>query len=316
MTTNPKPILKMIITANDQIFSKIFSGSASETEIAKLQEYIETADRLDAPAVAAWVLLTVGVYYDLHGKQGLAIAQYEESYNRASSVDDFKHMAAARSNMGVLYRYRGEYTTALAYYEDAGQIIEYAANFPESDATSLTNDAVRTQVYASLGQTYLALGRIEDAEQSFHEVINGFKEASRGSIDAIIQARQGLAEVYLQQGNTEDAWSSINLAKREAESLKDNFFLSIIYLTMAHIARRDMSHETSPEVYYQNGRAALTLLGQSALVGQLLLEEARYQRRLGNVQSANRFANEAQTMFAMLQFDEFVSLASRLNPIT
>lgn len=316
MSTNPNPILKMISTANDQIFAKIFAGTVTTAEINKLYEYVTTADKLNAPDVAAWIQLTIGIYHDLHGKQGLAISQYEEAFHRAASVNDHKHMAAARSSMGELYRYRGEYQTALAYYEEAIAIIQSAQGEPESSHTSLSNDAVFANVFACLGQTYLALKRLTEAEKAFETVIDGFKESSRSSIDAIILVRQGLAEVYLHQRKVKEAWSSVQLAEREAAALKDHFFLSIIYLTMAHIAQLDRAHHTSPEVYYQKSRIARSKLGQSALVGQLLMEEARYQRRFGNFDGAERFANEANTMFSMLSFDELVNIATSFSAKT
>jgi tetratricopeptide (TPR) repeat protein len=106
--------------------------------------------------------------------------QLRQSVRLYGEARDFPGQASANNNLGKCYHLQGVYDAALYHYQVALKGDERAGDFVDS-----------VIVHHNIGEALLALGRIDEAEEHFREVIAAMKK------DPDLTDVAGLAEVNL-----------------------------------------------------------------------------------------------------------------------
>jgi hypothetical protein len=159
---------------------------------------------------------------------------------------------------------------------------------------------------------WLAMGEYEQAEAHFSVVIILIAERTWEQIDALMQARLGMAEVNLERGNLAQAWENIEEAYRLASGKRNTLSLVEINLTRAHIAAADPNTPESAAAYHALSRRELAGHHSPIVLARSLMQEARYQQRHGNLDAAYQLAQEAYEIFAQQGALEEMQLAETL----
>lgn len=313
MTRSPDSTLNMIVRMNDQIFARLHEGKLNfPKDVDTLLSYVDMAKDLEEPIVAGWVMLTVGVAHTYIGKLEQSIADYDVAYRLFSQQRDYVHMAAAVNNMGETHRIKGNFEKALDLYRDGLKLSEKAPVDYTHPVSTLTSNALVQILVSNMGLVHLGLHNFEDAEATFERALDIFEGQTRANLDSMCEIRRGLAEVYLSRGNFADAYSSIQLARTNAESIQNNVVLGDIFLTMAHILEADPNPPESAEEYYRRSRELLQAGNLPVMFARTVMAEARYQQAKGNSVDAQRLAAEAHQLFVEIGLEEDARLATAM----
>ena len=143
--------------------------------------------------------------------------------DEASAVGDSRAVTRARLGLGVLAARRGEHLDAIAQLEPA---------IVEPWVTPLANP----DTYLTLGHSYGAVGRGEDAVALFRSCIDdiGSRRPLNGS--AVTRFATYLSYVLVDLGSLDEAREAIELALRNADSSEDPYTAVRLHWSSARLA--------------------------------------------------------------------------------
>lgn len=313
-----KPIVTMINRVLETMYAKMVSGRFRfSDDIGTLQRQAEIADSINQPILRAWVLTSIGGAYTFAGKFEQAEQWFCEALHICQSHHDAKHTASSLNNLGELQRMSGKFDEALDFYQQALSLCDNADTTTDSTSTDITLVGMRSTLYQNMGNVYMALHHLEEAERMLNTAYALFVEATRtdqslAQVSAGIEINRTRAEVALHKGDLPRAWSLIALAEEAAQRQDHYIYLADIALTKAHLAGCDPDYQVPSIFYYQAAREFIRRLGHDTYLARFLLAEAQYQSQTGVVELAHLYASEAYALCHALNMREEALFAQAL----
>jgi|GEM_PF-6448155 len=304
MSQNPpsNPVVGMINRIRQEMFERIYRGQINyAVDIKTIKKHIEIAIELNEPLLASRLYQLGGFMSLVAGELSEFDDWYQQAFNIAQEHQFIRLMAITKMNHGEAYRLLGRYDRALALYQAS---YDY---FLEDDQ----KDNTLPLLESNIGLAQLGNQNYDAAEGQFLKALAQIGQKTYDHVDALMEAKRGLAEVELNRGDFETAWKNIEEATRLAIGINDKMTLAEINLTRAHIAEQDPDHDDAP-LYYTASRALLKTQESPVVLARALLDEARYQHRHQAYADAKKTASEAHTIFTNLNMLEDAALAAEL----
>lgn len=298
------PMVAMLHRIHNQIFARMYEGNISfPKDVEMLRNHADTALKIGEPALAARFLTTIGSIFSNLGFLDNALTAYQEALTSYEAIQSPNHIAGVLNNIALIHRYRAQYDAGLAIIQRAVEMMEEA------------NIIIPpfSMILATQGILLTLLSRYEDAENVFnraHALYGEYDRADlnekqkRAGIDAHLDTLHGLAKVYLYFKRYDEAWYSITLAEESALSTRNNIELTAIHLTQASLAVQDSSHEYTYQHYIDRCNTVIDEIKLPIIGARILLEAARYQLDIDNIDLARRYATAAQSYFDQADVEE------------
>jgi CHAT domain-containing protein/tetratricopeptide (TPR) repeat protein len=232
----------------------------------------------------ARVLNNLGNVYRFLGQFDTALHYFTRSLQTLEDLGDRRRAAVVTDNIGLIYFWRGEFATALTYSRRALQMQQDAAN-RAGEAKSLD----------SLGNIYRALGAYREALQSFRQALE-----IRSLLDdraGVMETSHNIGLVHFSQGDYQlaiDAYKrALDLNRRWA--LHDESFVAEALRNIGAAAWRLGQFERA-EADFRESLAIAERKHSLALEGDLLHDLGQAELRRGRVPQAARFFDRALTL--------------------
>lgn len=298
------PMVAMLYQIHNQIFARMYEGNINfPKDIDMLRNHADTALKIGEPILAARFLITIGAVFSNLGFLDDALTAYDEALSRFEEINSPHHIAGVLNNTSLIYRYRAQYDEGLAITHRAVSVMEQAGiNIPPF-----------SMVLATQGAFLILLSRYEDAEvilNRAYDLYGQYDKAElndkqkRAGVDAHLDALHGLAKIHLYFKRFDEAWYSIKIAEEIAHSTRNNIELTAIYLTQANIAIQDSNHEYEYQYYLDRCNTVIDEIKLPIIGARILLEAARYQLDIDNIDLARRYATAAQNYFDQADVEE------------
>lgn len=302
MIDSNNPTVNAIDQIRLQIYGRVFKGEVHFiNDLNLLKKQIIVAKDLGEIILQGRLYECMALVYFFRGDTEQSQWAYDQAFACFESQNARGWMANCRSNMGELYRMLCKYDQALPYYQEAMQL-----------AAPIIDVAKKSIIASNMGLNWLGMGRYTEAEACFESVLGQTAADPWAHVLALMEARRGLAEVYLSKGDFHNAWRNAQEAIRLAKSDNDNLTLAEIYLVCAHIATRDSNAPARADTYYRQSRELLTKDTAPAILARAWIAEAHYQARMGNHDASKTFAQEAYRLFINLDLRQESDLAIAL----
>lgn len=301
MSTSNNPVISMIQRIRQDIFDRMYQGRLNySADINTIRNHAQIAQEL-GDCILAGRLFELGGFVELTaGHLDRFEAWYERAYQIFAEEKDPFRMGVVRMNHGESYRLLGQFEDAIRFYQEARHYFEEAQK-----------DDVAALLDSNMGLALLGVQDYAGADAYFRAAIDRIGDQTYDHVDALMEARRGMAEVELQHGDFAAAWRHIEEALELARGIDDNLTLAEIHLTRAHIAEADPSYPDA-STFFAESRTILSA-GQSPVAfARALLEEARYQYRHGNQADAEQLALEAEQKFLSMDMQADAARAKAL----
>ncbi len=231
------------------------------------------------------------------GHINTAIRHYEQARRMYELAYNPRRVAAIDLNIGEGYRYKGDFARARKQYNMAYQ--------GGKETGSLL---VETAALANEGQMLIALGEYDEARQALEAA---FELAQTwgddlNQLDALLcEVYQGLATIYLQAGETAQAWEqakfALEAAKRSKRLMDAGFANRAIANVLTAIGKSpESAFMADPDVYYNLAIEAFRGVNAEAEIGRTLHAQGWSIARRGRKLSAARKFQQALSIFTEL----------------
>lgn len=286
----------MIERIREEIFERAHRGEGDPNQqIVSLRKHATIAHELANYFLEGRIHTTIAVILQFSGQIAKAIEQYEYAYSIFEAHDLKTGMAIICNNQGELLRTLGRYDEASTYYQKGLNLIV------QPDDKSLQD--IRIFLTSNLGSVSLDKGDHSSARRYYKQCLDIIGDERNAYPRVMSYVWRGFAEIELAYQNYERGWSYIKLAHDLAQAMRDKLSLIRVYLTQAHLAEADPTHQTPASHYYAQR--------DTVLAGNILpiwyvraqLEEARYQAAQGNQAEAESLRQSARTRLEILGVD-------------
>lgn len=291
MTQKPlNPVTEMIRHISQQILERLLRGEVVyRRDMRTLTHHLKLSKELDDPLLPAQLQDVIAFVDSEVGNINRAIDYWNNAYQIYKDIDHTVGMAWVRNNLGEFYYRLGDSEKAQAAYEDARALAE-----------TIEDTEIIMRVEGNLGLLWLHKKDYINARICFSLVVAVTEFESWQHIYTLVNARRGLAEVYLANEDYKKAWQEANLAEGLASGRQLNLMLAQVYQTKAHIAQYDDDAPEPAEYYYRESQLLLREHGNFLLLARNLMSEAHYQRQRKAYGKAIESALEARDLFVKL----------------
>lgn len=148
----------------------------------------------------------LGILYKDKGMYVTALEHYLLAYETARNLKDMPRTSVCLNNVGSVYQLQGNYERAKSYFKESLNI-EDSLNVPEQKSIRYYNLA---EIYKEQDSTDLALSNYNNSLQIEESLQNG---------DGIAYALIGIAEIYLKLGRITDAEITIEKVTAQLSNL-------------------------------------------------------------------------------------------------
>jgi len=289
-------VLALLNRIRSEIYEKTLQGTIQyERDYKILLKHLDIARDLNQPIIVGRTFNMLGIVEQYMGHSESAVVYYNQAYETFAQINNIPLMSLIKNNLGELYRLARDYPQALRFYEEAKNLL-----------VGTEEDTIRSRalIDSNLGLTFLAMQNIPAAKRQLLSFLELVKDETWLHMDALLEARCGLAEVFLAEQNYAEAWANANLALHLASGRGHTVVLADIHFTRAHIAQADTSSTLLPQMIYNEAREALNMQTSQVSTARALYQEALYQQQRGNQERARQFAQEAHAIFAELGMEE------------
>lgn len=298
-------VVALLNRIRSEIYEKVLQGKIQyERDHKTLLKHVPIAEELGDPVIVGRTYNMLGIVEQYMGHVEQAIAYYQQAFDIFATLKDTAFMSRMKNNMGEVYRLNRDYLRAMQFYQEARALLT------GSDEETLRSHAL---IESNMGLAALAQRHIPAAKQHFLTFLELIKEETWLHIDALLEARCGLAEVYLAEGNLTEAWTNANEALHLATGRGHHLMLAEIQFTRAHIAAADPHTLIDADLLYTLGENALEHHSSSINIANTLLYEAIYQQRSGQTARSQRYAQRARTLFEEAQMPERAMVAAEMG---
>jgi len=199
---------------------------------------------------------------------------------RSADIGDKRGQAEYLADLGSVYFWSNDYQKALNYYQNAERMAT-DINTPRVETTlglamsykfqqqyekaveyflkslPLIKDSGNPQleIFAlqHLGESYLALKRVDDAKKYFEQAVAGIQLNLGADDPSQTYPRSGLARVYYEQGKLAEARQEVSevLAIRQ-KALPNSTYVASSLLDLAELSRRQKTYDEAVKLYQQS----------------------------------------------------------------
>lgn len=168
----------------------------------------------------------IGYVYLNVGNNDLAIDYFFKALKFARQCKNAPAEASALHNIGQCYGQIGNYSDALKYYNECLKVSDNAGE----------DFQIQTKINTAFLCT--SMKKYREAIKVFEDVV----KLSKGKTNFLIYAYQGLASVYIKQGNISEASVYTLLSIDHCKSINDRYFLAKNYYSLGEIAYIQKKH--------------------------------------------------------------------------
>jgi tetratricopeptide (TPR) repeat protein len=237
-----------------------------------------------------------GVVHLQYGHYTEADRYFEQGLALSLETGDRRNAGAMWSNLGESARLRGDFATAVGFYQKALGIARQIGH-RESETIYLSN----------LSGARVGLGEFEQAEAGLREAIKLSTGAKSGFLS---EALSFLAEACLGQEKTDDARDAAQRGLALARESENELDYAFAWRVLGRVNARgrpelvttsaSRSESTSPEACFAESLRLFKKINADAEQARTLRAWAEYERRRGHAASAEKMNIEARAIFERL----------------
>ena len=196
---------------------------------AKLLDSIETAQK-------------TGKDYRDQSNFKLALTYHQKAVNLATSISDTIEMVKALNNVGTDYRRLGIYDIASQYHYNALMLtMQY------SDKKSEQAKKNRVVSLNGLGNIYLTIGNMQQADSIFRQALRGERELNSPLGQAINYANIG--SIFEDQQNIDSAWVYYRLSMTKNIQAKSELGVALCYTHYGRLYEKQKIYDEAIKQY-------------------------------------------------------------------
>lgn len=237
-------------------------------------------------------------------------SQAKELY--ASINDDARHLSCIL-NLGEIARQRGDFTKAHRLFDEA-----YANAKVMDDQWR-----AQTMALANKGQALISVNKLEDAQISLEQAYDLYEQLPEDQqLPALlIEIQQGLATIYLQNGDFVQAWEASKHAFRLATEADQPLAVGMANRALAETLTElgeipDEDRDEFPldiDSYFQEAMQAFRSIGAEGETARAMFSQAKSLGKRGRQIQAARRLQEAIIIFSRLGMVDDATKAAELQ---
>jgi tetratricopeptide (TPR) repeat protein len=218
-------------------------------------------------------------------------------YNRANNI---RRVGIIDLNQGENYRFKGDYSRALALYQSAKRIAQQV-------------DDMRSQLSATVneGLALIALEHYPDARRTLEQALLLTGELStaddvqgRTNRRMLCEIHHGLAIIKLHEGKPEEAIIEAEQALSIADMTGDPILRGFANRTMGEalteMSLSDTAGDHDPDVYFREALEAFKTLNTEAELARTMYAQAKSLAKRGRKSTAVRILQHVMIIFSRL----------------
>lgn len=238
----------------------------------------------------------LGYLEGYRGNLNASIHHFERSRALFQQVGNAHRVAICDLNLGESYRYKGDFSRARSLFEKAYDSFD-ELNEPVDAALALGNK----------GQMLLSMGRLAEAEddlrQSYHMALQIPADSEEREV-MLCELHHALANLYILQGLTEDAWreacAAYQLGINGAGALGKGFGCRAVGEVVTYTDLCPEGFTPDADLYYQAANEAFREIDAEGEMARTMFAHARSLARRGRRMTAARKLQHAMIIFTRL----------------
>lgn len=243
----------------------------------------------------------------------LAEKHFQQAREIYESIGDQARHLSCILNLGEIARQRGDFSRAHRLFDEA------------YDTAKMIEDELDTQTMAltNKGQALLSVGKSNDAQEALEFAYDLYEQLplDKKSPSLLIEIQQGLAMIYLGNGDIERAWSAAKQALYFAREVNQPLPLGMANRTMAEILTEleqipAEDREEFPldiDSYFQEAMQAFQSIGAEGEMARTMFAQAKSLGKRGRQLQAARRLQEAIIIFSRLGMVDDATKAAELQ---
>ncbi len=257
---------------------------------------LELSKRLSYQNGTAWAYLLRGITHSIRGNVPLAISYYERSIHLADSLHNYVIVSRALANIGW----------CMFDLEDYYRAIDYFKRSLKYQQESIGQEAYIITLQMNIGQSYLAISRLTDAEYYLHKALARGEEKNPNygylfnllSALRIEQQNYSAADSLLKVG-----WKMIDALSDKIDKADNRYYFAKLKLVQGEVER---AYEYAMEArnYYQLLRSKVDLGRTYKLLSTIESKRGRIQQSLGYLLESNALRDSVHNSNA--RYSEFL----------
>lgn len=308
-------VTKQIRTLVEDLRARVIRGQFDfEREMSELNKYRDQVRDYDEPSLEERIVNTTALLYIFSGHFNTALELLWEGYEMSLRAKDVSGMAGALNSLAVVYDMMGKHSESIDMYTKGLKLADEFA------------DQVQRHEIASYGllltgklTTLVSLGRYDEAQPLFDQVWDIASELVAYNREAyarvMIYGYRGKAALDLDQGEVDEARSSIGMALELAQSLDLPFELAQVHFNQAHVALIGDGDSEQANGYWRKAEEILFETPVPINISYKFASEARYLFHAGYAKKAEYFAHLAIEVLNQIQTPEVEQIIAALSTI-
>jgi tetratricopeptide (TPR) repeat protein len=157
-----------------------------------------------------------------------ALKYFQQAYDQALNAGGYREIARVLTSIGIIYKSQGQFTNAIAVYEQALEFSQ-RIQFPP----------VIVYTLHALAETYVALNKLDAAQTYYMQALHIAQQAKLAARVADIQAELGILAYW--HGELDEAMCYIDTALKVHRACQADYNIGVdlSYLTLVYAAQGD-----------------------------------------------------------------------------
>jgi len=262
-----------------------YYSSKPDTTIQLAQAAFQRANDIGFVKGMAWASNRTGVGYYLKGEYSTALEYYQQALLLFQKINEKKGMAATLNGIGIIYRNQGNESKALEVLQQVVKIQE-EINDKKGLATVLTN----------IGLTYQYQGEDVFALQYYRRGLDLY--SALGDKRGIANTLQDISRIYKNNKEYDKALEGYQKGLQMYEEIGDKQGIAISLNYMAEIAQIQQDYDKAIELYEQSRKVSEEMhykLGTLEALNGLALayrEQGQIEKSIDYARNALQLAEE------------------------